>query len=313
MKRLFALLFSALAAALVLVACTDHEVPAPAAALPKVLWLGTSIPSMSAYPLVASQRLGLRCINRAVGSSFVVFDSAQVERPKLHEGFCLTASSEEKRRKFAKALASGALSAADFEVMQFTSYDRLLLPALDSVDYVVIDHGFNDRASIARTLRAIDQGEPFDWESRDRSHFVGALNFLIDLIAQHNPKAKIIIGGYFQNTLNTSSMPSAAVCELQARYAQRKGLPLLDVWRHLDFGASYVPNSQHYLDEFNAQYDTDYVNLFPDAAGNVTRFQYYCPDGVHPHTDLTGRSDQLLNEVYTQLLGKAIGRGVQQK
>lgn len=274
----------------------------------RVLWLGTSIPSMATYPQVACQRLGMKCINRAAGESFICFDSTPVATASRVDGYSLTASAEEKAQKFQQAHANGSISQSDFDIMQYLSYDRLFLPVIDSADYVVIDHGFNDRFALVETLRMLDeQGEAFDWNTRDRRNFVGALNYLIDIIHQHNPKAMIIIGGYFQNTLNTDHLPCAAVCRLQEAYARKKGLPLMDVWRHLDFGATYLPNSSGYLAEFNAQFGTHYVNLFPDEAGNITHFQYNCPDGVHPHSDLTGRSNQLLNEVYTTLLGKAIG------
>lgn len=38
----------------------------------RVLWIGTSIPEGCTYPIVACRRLGLACINKAIGSSFGV-------------------------------------------------------------------------------------------------------------------------------------------------------------------------------------------------------------------------------------------------
>lgn len=288
--------------------CTDTETPPLDIRGKRVLWLGTSIPSMATYPKVSCQSLGLKCINRAAGESFICFDNTPVEEATRVDGFSLTASATEKEQKFQKALQKGNISQEDLNVMMYLSYDRLFLPVLDSADYVVIDHGFNDRFAIVNTLRMIDQqGDAFDWNTRDRSNFVGALNYLIDIIHHHNPKASVIIGGYFQNTLNTDHMPCEAVCRLQECYAQKMGLPLMDVWRHIDFGETHRANSNHYLEEFNAKFGTHYVNLFPDAEGNITQFQYYCPDGVHPHSDLTGRSNQLLDSIYTTLLSKTIG------
>lgn len=309
MKILKRLLFISSILAGLFTSCVDEEgLTLQQVGGRRVLWLGTSIPSMATYPQEACRRLGMKCINRAAGESFICFDSTQVDKANRVDGYSLTASAEEKERKFRIAYANGSISRADFDIMQYLSYDRLFLPVVDSADYVVIDHGFNDRFSIVETLRMLEeQGEAFDWNTRNRRNFVGALNYLIDIIHRHNPKAMIIIGGYFQNTLNTDQLPCAAVCRLQELYARKKGLPLMDTWRHLDFGATYLPNSSNYLVEFNARFGTHYTNLFPDGAGNITQFQYYCPDGVHPHSDLTDRANHLLDSVYTTLLAKAIG------
>lgn len=72
------------------------------------------------------------------------------------------------------------------------------------------------------------------------------------------------------------------------------------------FTMDYIPNSSNYLTEYNSKYGTSYTPISyigkTNTNGNVSKFQMYCPDGVHPHTDRTGKSTDILAYSVTKLL-----------
>lgn len=69
-----------------------------------------------------------------------------------------------------------------------------------------------------------------------------------------------------------------------------------------------VPGTEDYLKDFNQKYGTSYSkrNYFnePNPNGYISKWQMYCPDGVHPHTDLTGNSiEHIAQNLYKILKG----------
>lgn len=35
-----------------------------------------------------------------------------------------------------------------------------------------------------------------------------------------------------------------------------------------------------------------------DSDGNISVLQFYCLDGIHPHNDLTGNCNKMLNDIW---------------
>lgn len=290
-------------------ACADADearVPLGARREPRVLWLGTSIPAGCTYPAYASQAIGMKCTNNAIPASFLCL-------PRLeggimsHTGYSLTMTAEEMEQTFRPYVKSGKLKNATLKYWKSISYETLLLKELPGVDVVVIDHGFNDRDVISQDLQ--QRKEDVDWTSEDRTTFIGAFNYLYRQIREINPDAVVCIGGYFQRscTMGYAAAGSevATICEWIAGHYD---LPLLDAWNYVDIPDGFIPNSAGYLDALNKKYGTDFRPKWTDTEGNITYFQRFCPDAIHPSSDPTGNSDSILNEVFARLLRERLLR-----
>ncbi len=243
----------------------------------------------------------MKCINKAVGASFLCQWSEDYDFQKTSSGLSLSMSSDEKETMFRKYVENDSITEETLDFWKKSSYDYLLLPYVRNADIVVIDHGYNDNFSLQKIY---DEGEAnIDWNTDDRTSFIGAFNFIYRLIRDNNPEAKVILGGYFQDKCTTDYFIrgkwTATVLTWMARHYD---LALLDVWNYTDIPDGYMPDSQDYLSLLNEQYGKSFEKLFPDEDGNITWFQKFCPDGVHPYSDPTGHSDQTLNRIFSDML-----------
>lgn len=267
----------------------------------QVLWLGTSIPHGCTYPSYACSQLDMDCINHAVGGSFLCLPDADAEILGNNSGLSLSATKSEIETLFKARKKSGDVSSSQMGWWKQNTYESLLLSALPYVDAVIIDHGYNDGATIID--EAAQNHDDIDWSSTDRTTFIGAFNRLYRIIRERRPEVVICIGGYFQNSCTLGyTARGAAVATLSEWIARHYNIPLLDAWNYINIPDGYAPGSADYLDHLNAQYGTDFSPVWQDAEGNITYFQQFCPDGVHPFSDPTGNSNKVLNEVFTRLL-----------
>lgn len=271
-----------------------------------ILWLGTSIPAGAEYPAKSCEQNGYTCINKAVGGSQLSFTNTHPQSVLESSGRCLTATIAELEALYRADVTGGIIPESWLTAWKNGSYENSVIPYIDGtnplqVSMIVLDHGFNDRVNIHNLLQ--NEGA-IDWASNDRSNFVGAWNYLLEKITAINPFIKIVIGGYFQNEY--SAYYSEDVCRMQELVATRWELPLLAVWKESGFSAQYVPGSSNYISQYNATYGTDYTKLAPNAAGEIMFLQLFCPDKVHPHSDLTGNANIRLNGIYTKMLNKIL-------
>lgn len=269
----------------------------------KVLWLGTSIPAGCTYPKNSCANLGMECQNNAIGASFLA--ELVFTEPKTHSGYSLSMSRSEKDSAYRHMVDAGIIDKHMLDVWKFTSYDNRMTPYLADVDIVILDHGYNDEFTI-KNESGIDEKD-IDWTSEDKKTFIGAFNFIYRKIKEINPNAIVAIGGYFQNTCTFDyTVAGIHVSKLLTTIAAHYDLPLLDVWNYTGIKDGHIPNSKNYFKELNEQYGTNFRNQFPDAEGNITYFQKFCPDAVHPFSDPTGESDKLLDDIFTKLLAERL-------
>ena len=266
----------------------------------RVLWIGTSIPAHCTYPKHSANALGFSLNNRSVGASFITI------RPFTgtvhdHTGYSLSLTRAEKDSIYRPWVNEGIIDEHQLDVWKYTSYESLILSHLDTTDIVIIDHGFNDGdiPILDEYLRGPDS---IDWQNTDRTTYIGAFNYLYQHIKQAKPGVIIALGGYFQHMALTAYKRSEAVTEVNRWIANHYDLPLLDVWNYTDIPDGYVPNSTGYLPALNAQYGTDFLPQWIDSLGNITYFQQFCPDGVHPWSNPTGHSDHVLDSIFIQML-----------
>lgn len=241
--------------------------------------------TVGSYPQIIGAALGMTVYNEAIGSSPVRFGHASIKSGGDPLGitgldwrnvaYALAATSAEKEDLITnwatyRLLMTGSppsslddnpstrdTSESGTNFIRNTSYEVRLarnLPSTRTVDLIIIDHGYNDLhtgiggagTDIASTTIS----------SRDRSTFIGGVNYLIDYILAANPRQRIAFAEHYEDQLNP------AVAQAQALLAAYWGFPLLPLARKLGWSQQVV--------------DGD------------TLLELACPDGVHPHSDPTG-------------------------
>lgn len=273
-----------------------------------IVWVGTSIPEGAQYPAKAGAACGYNTINWSYGSSQLCFTNVHPGTVEYYSGRCLTATVAELEALYRNDVTSGAITEETLEAWKNHSYERCIIPYIDGTNSqqasaIVIDHGFNDRYNIHTLMQ---NPETIDWDSRDRSNFVGAFNYLLDKIFEKKPTMKIIIAGYFQNTVELADYYSAEICQMQEMVAEHFSIQLMAAWKYTQINDKFVAGTSGYLADFNQEYGTSYQKWTQDDSGNIISMQIYCPDRVHPHSDLTGNCDARLNAVYTKLLKNSL-------
>lgn len=269
----------------------------------KILWLGTSIPAgagANAYPPKVAARLGATVVNNALASSAVRIGLPEGVGPGDPYGWTgmnynnlirsLAATQAEKQEFIDdylskwKALVTGGPTAigaggtpSEAEILAM-SYEARLTPHLDA-DLFVIDHLRNDAAisaggvsgSEVATIPGVDvtvdaNGDPVT--TRDRRWGIGAINYLIDVILASNPRARIVFVGHYENDRDPY------IAQAQQWLANHWRFPIIPLWSLLGWSTQ------------------------PVVVGGVTTtlLDVWLPDDVHPASDGTGASTDLIAE-----------------
>jgi hypothetical protein len=310
--------------AILLWQCADDE-----DATHRVLWLGTSIPAGCPYPQRSCKNLGWRCYNRAVAASGICLNRGFLDDAR--DGRDLSESGAEKAARYGPLVKAGTLSTGRYKAMLKWGYDELLLPYIDGTraqcDVVVLDHGFNDRLGgsggvsakvLCERFGSLDLSLERPDSAFDRSNFAGAFCFLLKKIREVNPAIQVVVCSHLENSSGGAEYDDLQgymghyVCLLQERLAAHFGLPFLDVCDVSGFTMALLPGSKGYLAMLNRLCNTSYKRVVytteqqNDADSLITRYQYYCPDGVHPHSDPTGVSVRVLTDCVTRLLRERV-------
>ena len=279
------------------------------------------------YPKMIADALGFNLYNNARGASFVCFYPSSEDgtsnwagkdwteyQNEVHKGYSLSASMAQVEAKF----GPNGLNIPEWLLNSFKSYsyESLIIPYIDgtiaSCDTVIIDHGYNDRQQIlSETSWHISEGEemvigsgrdwlltlqdPFEktlttesffqgcwWSDENaedtKKYYLKAMIFLCKKIWAVNPRIQIIIGNYFTKKSNI-------------------------------FGGEY---SNDRLGEFICLANTaianwlqvkcvnvaNYTGLYNRNLASGNDYQIFCPDNVHPHSDSTGRSNEIIARIY---------------
>ncbi|MBF0576589.1 hypothetical protein [Dysgonomonas sp. GY617] len=268
-----------------------------------MLAVGTSITIGCTYFVNACKALGYNAINKGIGASGICIAGTGVLGTG-RDGLDLSETIAEKEARYA-----GKVTPAQMETFRNASYERVILPYLDQIDAIFFDHGYNDRKQIYAQLQ--NEGT-IDWNSLDRTTYVGAFNYLMNEILKRKPYMKIIVVGYHEDQTGELLksgfyQAGAAICKMQKLVAEKYGFPFLNVASQVAFAWNkYIPNSSTFLSDYNTANGTNYVNQNPDANNNISIFQRFAPDAVHPFTDKTGNSNKRLDQVIIRLLRDAV-------
>ena len=279
-----------------------------------IVWVGTSIPEGATYPIRASQACGYNCINNSLGSqslairigdSLCMMYTQQEFYDNFHSAIGSTLTQAEYNRRIDKTFERNVIPFVKGESLVVNDGDgsRTINPNAIKISALVIDHNYNDYVNIAQLL-ADEQN--IDWTSRDRTNFVGAMNYLMDEVRKHNPTLKIVLAGYFQNSWLIGG--TADVCKMQSLCAEHFNLEIIETWKYSQINNKIIKGTSGYMAWFNSTYNKSYVvpASAQDAQGNITAQYIYLPDGIHPHSDLTQHCNERLNAIYTKLLRSII-------
>lgn len=121
---------------------------------------------------------------------------------------------------------------------------------------------------------------PATLHSMNRNCFEGAMNFLIELILYHNPRARIVFVGNY----------GYGKTELDSEHATLSDLwnfPLIEVGKYLGWSGKWIPGSKDY---------------WGDGKYDMSAQRVYVKDGTHPHTDTTGQALDMYAKVISSHL-----------
>lgn len=269
-----------------------------------IWWAGTSIPAGGQYPEGSAAQHGATAINKAIGSSSI--------RKAKTDGSINGVAWQTITRALSHTIAEkqdlidnwdtykliltnsppSSLTDADKTFILSCSYENSLLPYLNGTftmpSLFILDHGVNDES--------FDIGNPSNFVTipstrNNRNYFLGACNYIIDLILQYNPRARIAIMGHHENTLRP------AVPQAQQVLANYWSFPFCKLWEQTGWSNQLAPGSV-------ALWSVPPYNAYTSTGQDMSVFRIWNPDNLHPHTDTTGKSQALL----TNLVGAFINR-----
>ena len=265
----------------------------------KILVLGTSITIGCNYLENTTKANNYYAYNKAIGSSGICLNTGILGNGR--DGLDLSETIAEKEARYTESVTPKVL-----ETYRNASWERVIKPYLDGtideVDAIWFDHGFNDRGSIYNELATLDS---VDWElgnNADRTSFTGAFRYLLWQIYSIKPTVRIFITGYLENQSDNSVRGGAGIDKMLQKISDVYRFTYLKPFEHTGFNFKHLPNSKDYILKFNKKYGAAYKAIWKDKEGNITFFQLYNPDSIHPFTDLTGFSDRRLDAIYTKLL-----------
>lgn len=122
----------------------------------------------------------------------------------------------------------------------------------------------------------------------ERTHYFGAMAWLIERIWEVNPRIRIIIGNYFAQNYwmgldGMATFRTKFLLEANEQIAKFYGLKCVNVYKYTGIRGWAIKTKDGQEIE------------------DIVRF---CPDGVHPHSDHTGESNRLIADAYcTELWG----------
>ena len=240
----------------------------------KIVWFGTSIPAggaVGSYVWELEKRLGCKIYNEAIGSSAV--------RAGCHAKITSDDTKEEIINNYSKYGWNVNLDDTHKQYIRNCSYERKLTKYLTGgsvgrCDLYVFDHGHNDCLT---WNEGIDEMSVIPSDKKDRTYFIGAMNFLIDLILKDNPKAKIVFIGHYE------SDRKKAIYQAQNVLHSIWGFPLFKTWEHIGWNQNKITLKKEWVDGILT--DTNVEKEF-------TITKTWMADDLHPHSDLSGQAIQ---------------------
>lgn len=242
----------------------------------KVLWLGTSIPTYG-YPQLLGKYCNAHVDNKALGSSSIAkgvtsnITAANICGIRNIYGlFSLTQTLNEKQTlinnwsTIAAEIGSTDELTTDIEnlALNYSSYEVILDPYLTGdkkVDFVVLNHGYNDSENAADVLAGNAAFDEYTME--------GAYNWIIRHIWEIDPTIGIVIFGHYTNL-------SDAKEEALNKVAERWHIPYYKLSDDLGWSGVQTITTSKRVGTNGA-----WTNVSPVS---LTIKNMWCGDGIHP-------------------------------
>lgn len=124
--------------------------------------------------------------------------------------------------------------------------------------------------------------------SVNRNCYKGAVNFILTLILSRNPQARIVFISNYEKE-NGYNKAYHNVIDAQVSLAEEWCFPIFEIHKYLGYSDKLIPGSKEYMSKQYPTYTFD---------KDVTVYEVYNVDKVHPSSDTTGRA----NEIYAGLI-----------
>lgn len=281
-----------------------------------ITFFGTSIPAgfgggLSAqndnsYPKIVGKYLYANVSNEAVGSSCVCCRKESLVTDSNPYGFmddfehvsrCLTNTVEQMQwviDNYNSGIFKNAPSSLSDnqknEILSY-SYENRVKKYVDGTkkcDLIVIEHGHNDMDSDNFTTDLTGENGMFSYS--------GCMNFLIKYILSFNPKIRIVILSHYDSQLHTGAKN---IIKAQKNVADYWEIPFLNLAEKCGLSQRTI-STKGYWEKINNE-----SWWWHDDGGtvqNIKMLDLYIPDGVHPHTDKTGKANRLIAKQVVELL-----------
>lgn len=276
----------------------------------KIVWFGTSIPAgtpTNNYPSKIGALLGADVVNEAIGySSARIGEHSIITQsdpmgwtgvPWQNIAYSLSMSKAEKQQlidnwsTWQPLLGNNPPTTLDVSTQSYilaTSYEQRLMPHLGDgkrADLYVFDHGHNDNLlwDIAKDELTTIPADPID-----RTYFIGAINYLIQLILSDNPRARIVFIGHYEDARKIQ------ISQAQTVLADLWDYPFLPLWSKLGWTQQTVTTKGYWTN-----------GIWTAEGGqsqNLTMTQVWLADDLHPHTDLSGQATDLIADTIANWL-----------
>lgn len=273
-----------------------------------IVWLGTSIPAggrgpqgttnNGSYPFKTREVLGndVQIINNAVGSSCLwVLKKSLIDADTNPYGFdfnytwercerCIGLSIAEKQwminHKSNWADAPAVITSEDEQRILGYSYENLVDPYIDKERLWIFD--FTNNEDSADEFGTYQQSEPFA-----RYSTKGTLQFLWNRILSAYPKSSIFVLGNYYTDWQVHGRQNTFFKELASTWT----LPWFPVWEHIPASPEVPITTKGGW--VNGIWDN---NAYPNGH-TLTLKQIFCADGLHPHSDLSGKANVMLGRI----------------
>lgn len=270
--------------------------PSPAASYwagKRIVYVGTSRPAgggvAGSYVTRIAAALGATIHNVAVGSSCAragIFSRIGADDPlgwslarfeSLSRSLSMTSAEKEDfitnyeskwRDKLHAFSRPDTLSTSAQALIRSCSYEVKFAPFLSTgatpADLWVFEHAVNDH----NVGGALTDLATVPAVRNDRTYYVGAMQYLFEVIWADNPRARIAIEGYSETRKPRGAQSVAG----QVALAGATGVPIIKVWEQIGWTA-----------------------LGP---GGVQMSDLWLPDDpLHPHSDTSGRANDLMGTI----------------
>ena len=266
------------------------------------VWFGTSIPAAGyigdnhiSYPGFIGDILNMAITNEAVGSSCV--HCKQPDRVSADNPYGFIGNFEAVSRCLTNTVAemqwiidhynsdiwtSGTVTEMTEtlanQIKSFSYQNKLdkYLTAAKEPFVFILDHGNNDAFNSIETENAYYA----EYGEYSLYTFRGAMNFIIQRIKNFDPHANILLIGQYTG-VTTDKIPA-----MQMQVADDWNLPICKLWERLGWTKTKSITCKGHWTSF---YSGEYIwHDDPNESNTMTVFARWIPDGLHPHSDVSG-------------------------